>query len=84
MLTPATSLILPSVLPSLPPSSASLSTYGATSALSVIVGSLGTFGTGVILDNLHEWPYVFGIAAGVYVAGAVAFASLYKAEKIFD
>jgi hypothetical protein len=48
------------------------------------VGSLGTFGTGVILDNLHEWPYVFGIAAGVYVAGAVAFASLYKAEKIFD
>ncbi|GAB5036511.1 anion transporter chloroplastic-like [Nannochloropsis oceanica] len=59
-------------------------TYGATSALSVIVGSLGTFGTGVILDNLHEWPYVFGIAAGVYVAGAAAFASLYKAEKIFD
>jgi hypothetical protein len=80
LLTQATSLIPPSP-PLFPPS---LSTYGATSALSVIVGSLGTFGTGVILDNLHEWPYVFGIAAGVYVAGAVAFASLYKAEKIFD
>ncbi|TFJ88729.1 hypothetical protein NSK_000298 [Nannochloropsis salina CCMP1776] len=59
-------------------------TYGATSALSVIVGSLGTFGTGMILDYSHEWPWVFGIAAGVYATGAVAFAQLYKAEKVFD
>lgn len=60
------------------------STYGASSALSVIVGSLGTFGTGVILDQSHEWGWVYGIAAGVYVAGAVAFAGMYKAHKIFD
>lgn len=61
-----------------------VSTYGATSALSVIVGSLGTFGTGMILDYSHEWPWVFGIAAGVYATGALAFAQLYKAEKVFD
>ncbi len=60
------------------------STYGASSALSVIVGSLGTFGTGVILDEFHDWGWVYGTAAGVYVAGAVAFAGLYKAHKIFD
>lgn len=60
------------------------STYGASSALSVIVGSIGTFGTGVILDQSHEWGWVYGIAAGVYVAGAVAFAGMYKAHKIFD
>lgn len=60
------------------------STYGASSALSVIVGSLGTFGTGVILDQYHDWTWVYGIAAGVYVAGAALFAGMYKAHKIFD
>lgn len=60
------------------------STYGASSALSVIVGSLGTFGTGVILDQTHDWTWVYGGAAGVYVAGALLFAGMYKAHKIFD
>ena len=67
-----------------PPHPHKNSTYGASSALSVIVGSLGTFGTGVILDQAHDWSWVYGIAAGVYVAGAVLFAGMYKSHKIFD
>lgn len=85
--TPPRIIMTLSILPSNPPSpthSAFHSTYGASSALSVIVGSLGTFGTGVILDQAHDWSWVYGIAAGVYVAGAALFAGMYKAQKIFD
>jgi MFS family permease len=59
-------------------------TYGATSALSVVTGSLGTYLTGVILDTWHEWDLVFGTSALVYVAGAAVFAAWFKAERIFD
>lgn len=60
------------------------STYGATSALSVVVGSIGTYATGLILDQNHSWDMVFSAASVVYVMGAVAFASMYQAKRIFD
>ena len=37
--------------------------YGASSALSVVMGSVGTYGTGYILDQLHSWDHVFEVRA---------------------
>jgi hypothetical protein len=64
-----------------PPSS---STYGVTSALSVVVGSIGTYYTGVLLDQTNSWDTAFQLASSVYLAGAVVFAGWYQARKIFD
>jgi hypothetical protein len=54
--------------------------YGLTSAVSVVTGSLGTYLTGVLLDETHSWVGAFQVTAVVYLIGAVWYGTVYKAE----
>jgi predicted membrane channel-forming protein YqfA (hemolysin III family) len=54
--------------------------YGLTSAVSVVVGSAGTYLTGVLLDRTDSWSSAFLATAVVYVVGAAWYGSTYKAE----
>jgi ACS family sodium-dependent inorganic phosphate cotransporter len=40
--------------------------------------------TGYILEATGSWPVVFGIAAGLYVAGGVAWLIFATGEKLFE
>lgn len=54
--------------------------YGLTSAVSVVIGSFGTYITGVLLDNTHSWSYAFQATALAYFIGAAWYGTVYKAE----
>ena len=59
--------------------------YSITSLPGVMVGSLGVYVTGQILDlTQQDWTIVFGINALVNIIGATAFVSLYDSRKEFD
>eukprot|EP00611_Tribonema_gayanum_P021218 TRINITY_DN4032_c0_g1_i2.p1 TRINITY_DN4032_c0_g1~~TRINITY_DN4032_c0_g1_i2.p1 ORF type:complete len:447 (+),score=82.74 TRINITY_DN4032_c0_g1_i2:461-1801(+) len=54
--------------------------YGLTSAVSVVTGSVGTYLTGVLLDETHSWASAFQVTAVVYLIGAAWYGSTYKAQ----
>jgi ACS family sodium-dependent inorganic phosphate cotransporter len=59
--------------------------YSVTSLPGVMVGSLGVYTTGQILDLTHQdWSIVFGINALINVLGASAFVLLYNSKREFD
>mmetsp|Transcript_12178 Transcript_12178/g.15961 ORF Transcript_12178/g.15961 Transcript_12178/m.15961 type:complete len:562 (-) Transcript_12178:396-2081(-) len=58
--------------------------YGVTSALAVLAGSIGTYFTGSLLDETGQFSTIFEITAGVYIAGALWFATQFESKRIFD
>jgi ACS family sodium-dependent inorganic phosphate cotransporter len=59
--------------------------YSLTSLPGVIVGSVGVYATGQILDATHQdWSTVFGLNAAINIVGAMAFITLYDSKKEFD
>lgn len=59
--------------------------YAVTSLPSVIVGTVGVYLTGLVLDATNQdWSIVFTINACVYVLGATAFVALYDSQREFD
>ncbi|CAN0116474.1 unnamed protein product [Laminaria digitata] len=56
--------------------------YGMTSACAAVVGSVGTYLTGVVLDTTDSWATVFQTTAAVYLVGASIYASFYRAEPL--
>eukprot|EP00903_Cladosiphon_okamuranus_P014884 g13783.t1 len=56
--------------------------YGMTSACSAVVGSVGTYLAGVILDSTDSWSMVFQSTAAVYMVGAFVYGALYRAEPL--
>ncbi|CAM9445363.1 unnamed protein product, partial [Choristocarpus tenellus] len=56
--------------------------YGMTSVASGVVGSAGTYLTGVVLDTTDSWAIVFQTTAVVYLLGAVWYTSSYEAERL--
>jgi MFS transporter, ACS family, solute carrier family 17 (sodium-dependent inorganic phosphate cotransporter), other len=59
--------------------------YSVTSLPAVMVGTLGVFITGQVLDFTHQdWTYVFGINALVNVLGATTFLVMYDSKREFD
>jgi ACS family sodium-dependent inorganic phosphate cotransporter len=56
--------------------------YCVTSLPAVMVGTLGVYITGQVLDITHQdWSYVFGLNAFVYVLGAAAFLAWYDSKR---
>eukprot|EP00978_Attheya_sp_CCMP212_P018340 scaffold50046_cov46-Attheya_sp.AAC.1 len=59
--------------------------YSLTSLPGVIVGSVGVYATGQILDATHQdWSTIFGLNAAINIVGAIAFITLYDSKKEFD
>jgi ACS family sodium-dependent inorganic phosphate cotransporter len=58
--------------------------YSVTSAPAVLCGSLGVYGTGLLLDAYQDWTLVFTATAAVYAIGAYYYATNYEAKKIFE
>jgi hypothetical protein len=59
--------------------------YCVTSLPAVMVGTLGVYITGQVLDKTHQdWSYVFGLNAFVYVLGAAAFLAWYDSKREFE
>jgi ACS family sodium-dependent inorganic phosphate cotransporter len=59
--------------------------YSVTSLPAVMVGTLGVYITGQLLDNTHQdWSYVFGLNAFVNVLGATAFVTWYDSKREFE
>jgi MFS transporter, ACS family, solute carrier family 17 (sodium-dependent inorganic phosphate cotransporter), other len=59
--------------------------YGITALPGVLVGSLGVYTTGRMLQmNGENWSLIFSLTALVYTIGATGFLLLYDAEKEFD
>lgn len=59
--------------------------YSVTTLPGVMVGSLGVYVTGVILDNSDQnWSQVFALNGLVDIVGAIAFIILYNSRKEFD
>jgi ACS family sodium-dependent inorganic phosphate cotransporter len=59
--------------------------YSLTSLPGVILGSLGVYTTGQILDYTHQdWGVVYNVNALVDVVGATGFVALYNSTKEFD
>jgi len=54
--------------------------FGLTNALSSLLGSVGVYGTGRVLDATHSWAAVFQAVAVTYVAGAVTYIAWASAE----
>jgi len=57
--------------------------YGITAALASVVGAVGTYVAGYVLDLTGNWGTVFALNALVYLIGAAAFATAYSGKKIF-
>lgn len=57
--------------------------YGMTSAPAVLIGSLGVYLSGEVLEATHSWNAVFQGTAVVYVIGALFYAANYNATKLF-
>ena len=59
--------------------------YSVTSLPGVVLGSIGVYVTGQILDNTNQdWSYVFALNSFVDVIGATAFVALYDSKREFD
>ena len=59
--------------------------YSITSLPAVMVGTLGVYLTGQILDLTHQdWGTVFALNAGINLIGATAFVLLYDSKREFD
>jgi ACS family sodium-dependent inorganic phosphate cotransporter len=59
--------------------------YSVTSLPAVMVGTLGVYLTGQLLDMTHQdWSYVFGLNAFVNVLGATAFVAWYDSKREFE
>ena len=58
--------------------------YSLTSAPAVLVGSLGVYLTGVILDYYHSFSLVFQGTAVIYVLGAIFYIINYDSKKAFE
>lgn len=58
--------------------------YAITSVPAVLVGSLGVYGTGLVLDHYHNWNIIFQGMAAINCFGALFYASRYEAVKRFD
>ena len=59
--------------------------YSITTLPGVLVGSLGVYVTGQILDLTdQDWSQVFSVNAGIDIVGAIAFIMFYNSKKEFD
>lgn len=59
--------------------------YSITSLPAVMVGTLGVYLTGQILDVTHQdWASVFALNGCINLLGALAFVSLYDSKREFD
>jgi MFS family permease len=59
--------------------------YSITSLPSVVIGTAGTYVTGVLLDATDQnWSYVFALNAVIYIIGAASFVALYDSKREFD
>jgi ACS family sodium-dependent inorganic phosphate cotransporter len=59
--------------------------YCVTSLPAVMVGTLGVYVTGKLLDmTQQDWSYVFGLNAFVNVLGAIAFLACYNSKREFE
>jgi ACS family sodium-dependent inorganic phosphate cotransporter len=59
--------------------------YSVTSLPAVMVGTLGVYVTGQLLDMTHQdWSYVFGLNAFVNVLGGTAFVAWYDSKREFE
>ena len=58
--------------------------YSLTSAPAVLVGSVGVYLTGLVLDRTHSFSLVFQGTSLVYLLGAVFYALNYEAKKIIE
>ena len=60
-------------------------TWETIRVLVSIVGTLGVYTTGFVLDITHQdWTYVFSLNAGINVLGAIAFFALFDSKKEFE
>jgi MFS transporter, ACS family, solute carrier family 17 (sodium-dependent inorganic phosphate cotransporter), other len=57
---------------------------GLSNTAGTLPGVIGVAVTGYILEATGSWPVVLGIAASLYVAGAIAWLIFATGEKIFD
>lgn len=58
--------------------------YSLTALPAVLVGSLGVYATGVVLDRTHSFTLVFQGMAVVYLLGALFYALNYEAKKVIE
>jgi len=58
--------------------------YSLTAVPAVLMGSLGVYGTGVVLDLTHSFTLVFQGMAVVYLLGAMFYAFNYEAKKVIE
>ena len=57
---------------------------GLSNTAGTLPGVIGVAVTGYILEATGSWPVVLGIAAGLYVAGGIAWLIFSTGEKLFD
>ena len=57
---------------------------GLSNTAGTMPGVIGVTVTGYILDATGSWALVFGIAAGLYLAGTVVWLAFAKGEPLFD
>jgi ACS family sodium-dependent inorganic phosphate cotransporter len=57
---------------------------GLSNTAGTLPGVIGVAVTGYILDATGSWALVFGIAAGLYVAGTAVWLTFAKGEILFD
>lgn len=57
---------------------------GLSNTAGTMPGVIGVTVTGYILDATGSWALVFGIAAGLYVAGTIVWLLFAKGEELFD
>ena len=56
---------------------------GMSNTAGVLAGVLGTFATGMILQN-GSWSSVWGVAIALYIIGTVVWNVLATGEKVID
>jgi MFS transporter, ACS family, solute carrier family 17 (sodium-dependent inorganic phosphate cotransporter), other len=57
---------------------------GLSNTAGTLPGVIGVTVTGYILQSTGSWALVFGIAAGLYVAGTAVWLAFAKGENLFD
>jgi len=55
---------------------------GFSNTFATLPGIFGVYATGAILESTHSWPFVFLLASGVYVVGAVIFVIFAKGSPV--